>query len=83
MPKDSTLIIHTDGVTDALNEAGEQYGDDRLRAAATVAATLPSAVEVGQFLQKEISAWSEGQNFDDATFVILSLSGNEQTTQPS
>ena len=83
MPENSTLIIHTDGVTDAVNEAGVQYGDKRLRAAAKVAATLANAADVGQFLQKEINVWSEGKNFDDATFVILSLARDVQIASDS
>lgn len=73
LPEGSKLIIFTDGVTEALNEAGEQYGDERLLAAASIASTLPNARDVGRFLQKEVSFWSKGVHFDDATFVILSL----------
>jgi serine phosphatase RsbU (regulator of sigma subunit) len=76
MPEDSKLIIYTDGVTEALNEAGEQYGYERLRAAASRASTLPNAVDIGRFLEEEVSTWSQGANFDDATFVILSLAGD-------
>ena len=32
LPKGATLVMYTDGVTEAMNAAGELYGDDRLGA---------------------------------------------------
>jgi serine phosphatase RsbU (regulator of sigma subunit) len=63
------LVLYTDGVTEAANAEGEEYGEDRLvgflRAHTQLAATalLTPLVE-------ELQAFSPGEQADDITLVV-------------
>lgn len=67
-----TLFIHTDGMTDALNERGEEYGFDRLL---EVIKKMPviAADEQQQNLRKDLDSFTgSAPSFDDITCLILS-----------
>jgi serine phosphatase RsbU (regulator of sigma subunit) len=65
-----TLVLFTDGVTDALNPAREQYGDERLRLAIK---NGPEEVEaLGQHLLADVHRFASGQPpSDDLTVVCF------------
>jgi serine phosphatase RsbU (regulator of sigma subunit) len=64
------LVLYTDGVTDALNAAGEDYGMDRLIAASTAApATAPALLDS---LRADLAAFTQSApQPDDITFFVL------------
>jgi sigma-B regulation protein RsbU (phosphoserine phosphatase) len=65
------FVLYTDGVTEAMNGAGEEYGRDRLIAAVRECRDLP-AREMIDFMHRELIAWSDGQGVtDDVTFFIV------------
>jgi sigma-B regulation protein RsbU (phosphoserine phosphatase) len=65
------LVLYTDGVTEAMNPAGEEYGLDRLVDAARRSRHL-SARELIDFIHREVIDWTEGLGVtDDATFFIV------------
>jgi phosphoserine phosphatase RsbU/P len=65
------FVLYTDGVTEANNAAGEEYGRDRLIAAVRSCRHLP-AREMIDFMHRELIAWSDGQGItDDVTFFIV------------
>jgi phosphoserine phosphatase RsbU/P len=65
------FVLYTDGVTEANNAAGEEYGRDRLIAAVRDCRDLP-AREMIDFMHRELIAWSDGQRVtDDVTFFIV------------
>jgi sigma-B regulation protein RsbU (phosphoserine phosphatase) len=65
------LVLYTDGVTDALNAAGQEYGLDRLQRA-VLAADGHSAQEIVRALDTELRAFIGGTNpFDDVTLLVL------------
>ena len=65
------LVLYTDGVTEAMNPAGEEYGLDRLVDAARRGRHL-SARELIDFIHKEVIDWTEGLGVtDDVTFFIV------------
>jgi serine phosphatase RsbU (regulator of sigma subunit) len=65
------LVLYTDGVTEAMNAAGEEYGRDRLIAVVRECRDQ-SAREMIDFMHRELIAWSEGQGVnDDVTFFVV------------
>jgi len=64
-----TLVLYTDGVTGAVNEDGEEFGQSRLVDALLKCGRLP----VPQVLQRvldEVGQFSPGERQDDITLVI-------------
>jgi serine phosphatase RsbU (regulator of sigma subunit) len=64
-----TLALYTDGVTEAVNEDGEEFGEDRLVDVLLKRGQLP----VSQLLQcvlDEVGQFSRGEQQDDITLVI-------------
>lgn len=65
------LVLYTDGVTEATNPAGEEYGRDRLVAAIRRSREL-SAREMIDFLHRDLMDWTDGRGAtDDVTFFIV------------
>jgi sigma-B regulation protein RsbU (phosphoserine phosphatase) len=65
------LLVFSDGITEAQNHAGEEYGDERL-AQFAVANRNSSAEELCRAIFLEIGMWSGGrEREDDQTVVIL------------
>ena len=65
------LVLYTDGVTEATNPSGEEYGKDRLAEAVRNARDLP-AREMIDVLHRDLMQWTDGQGAsDDVTFFIL------------
>jgi sigma-B regulation protein RsbU (phosphoserine phosphatase) len=71
----STLFLYTDGVTDARNSAGTQFGTDRLlRTLATCAASDPDAIVAS--VSKAIERFESGAPpEDDVTLLVLQFRG--------
>jgi sigma-B regulation protein RsbU (phosphoserine phosphatase) len=65
------IVLYTDGVTEANNPAGEEYGRDRLVDAVRSCRDL-SAREMIDFLHRELLEWTDGRGaHDDVTFFIV------------
>ena len=65
------LVLYTDGVTEAMNSAGEEYGRERL-AEAVRQCRNQSAREMIDFIHRDLTTWTEGQGaHDDVTFFII------------
>jgi len=65
------FVLYTDGVTEAFNSDGEEYGRDRLADAVRRARTLP-ARELINFLHQDLMHWTDGLgSHDDVTFFIV------------
>ena len=71
----STLVLYTDGVTDARNAAGGQFGADRLLEVVTSCASLgPDAVVSG--ISRAIERFESGAPpEDDVTILVLQFRG--------
>jgi sigma-B regulation protein RsbU (phosphoserine phosphatase) len=64
------LVAYSDGVCDALNPRGEEYGDDRLEAVVR-AGTALSAEALQARILEDVTAFGEGvPPFDDMTLVV-------------
>jgi sigma-B regulation protein RsbU (phosphoserine phosphatase) len=65
------LVLYTDGVTEATNHPGEEYGRDRLVDAIHRSRDLP-AREMIDFLHRDLMEWTDGRNApDDVTFFVV------------
>jgi sigma-B regulation protein RsbU (phosphoserine phosphatase) len=65
------LVLYTDGVTEALSPAGEEFGRDRLIEAVKVAYDLP-ARELIASVEMAVLEWTAGVGAnDDVTFFVI------------
>jgi sigma-B regulation protein RsbU (phosphoserine phosphatase) len=65
------LLLYTDGATEALNPAGEEFGRDRLAEVVKAGRTL-TAREVVASLEREVLKWTDGVGAtDDVTFFVI------------
>jgi phosphoserine phosphatase RsbU/P len=66
-----TVVLYTDGVTDAMNANGDRVGDDALRAVLLKAGpgAATAGEEVVQLIQRHVA---DRPQFDDITLVCLS-----------
>ena len=66
-----TLIAYTDGVTEALDQAGVEFGEDRLRSVLVDSLRLP-ARETGKKIIAQVLDWQgEAPQHDDITLVVV------------
>ena len=63
------LVIYTDGVTEATDAAGEEFGEARLVETVRASLTLPPARLVTA-IQNAVQEYSSGEQSDDLTLVI-------------
>lgn len=76
MPGD-TIVLYTDGVTEAFNAAGEQFSDERLKKIIDENSSL-SAVDLTNLILKEIKAFvKDFEQSDDITILILTFNGKK------
>jgi sigma-B regulation protein RsbU (phosphoserine phosphatase) len=65
------IVLYTDGITEATNEAGVEYGRERLELKVREGRDL-SARELINSLHADVLEWTEGRGAsDDVTFVII------------
>jgi sigma-B regulation protein RsbU (phosphoserine phosphatase) len=65
------LVLYTDGVTEAQNPPGEEYGRDRLARAVKANRSL-NARDLIAALHKEVVDWTDGKGAaDDVTFFVI------------
>ncbi|CAH1688315.1 Sigma-B regulation protein RsbU (Phosphoserine phosphatase) [Hyphomicrobiales bacterium] len=71
-----TLVLYTDGVTEAFNVAGEQYGEHRLL---DILAQVPTESEAGALssaVAEDVATFEAGcDRSDDITLVVLRYKG--------
>ncbi|MFC2000690.1 PP2C family protein-serine/threonine phosphatase, partial [Chloroflexota bacterium] len=73
LDKGDILVLYTDGVTEAIDDKEEQFGQDRLNAAVQRASALPAS-EIIEQVVKEVEEFSQGQpQFDDITLMIVKV----------
>ncbi len=70
-----TLVMYTDGVTEATNAAGEDFGQDHLSEVVQSASNL-TAKEIIQTIRQELAVFTGQQNpADDMTIVACKITG--------
>ncbi len=69
--KGETVVLYTDGVTDARNSANEDFGEDTLISLLKKSAKKPAA-EIVSKVSGELGRFSSGVDaFDDMTLIVL------------
>jgi sigma-B regulation protein RsbU (phosphoserine phosphatase) len=64
-------VLYTDGVTEAVNSAGEEYGRDRLERIVREGRSLSSRALI-DMIYEDILRWTDGRgSHDDMTFFIV------------
>ena len=66
------LIFYTDGITEARNPAGDEYGEQQLAAAAIGCRTDPAEV-IKDALLADVNGFTGGHFDDDATLIVLAV----------
>jgi len=64
-----TLVLYTDGVTEAVNENGEEFGESRLLDALMRQGPIP-VPRLLQCVFDKVGQFSQGEQQDDITLVI-------------
>ncbi len=67
------LVLFTDGLTEAMNPAGEQFGTDRLRAVMSDVAAQPAAVIVERVFAAVDAHLGGATPLDDMTLVVAKV----------
>jgi phosphoserine phosphatase RsbU/P len=63
------LVIYTDGVTEAADASGNEFGEERLIETVCKNRELPPAHLVSA-IQRAVQGFSDGEQFDDLTLVV-------------
>lgn len=72
------LMAFTDGVTEALKLAEEEFGEERLKELLRRAAHLPIR-DITATLSQELRAWiADAPQHDDITFIVLKVDEEPQ-----
>jgi sigma-B regulation protein RsbU (phosphoserine phosphatase) len=66
------LIFYTDGITEARNPSGDEYGDERLALAARAARAL-SPGDLKDALLEDVTRFNGGTFEDDATLIVVGM----------
>jgi sigma-B regulation protein RsbU (phosphoserine phosphatase) len=75
----SRLVIFSDGLTDAQNAAGEDFGDERLIDCCRTIAPGIDAQGVAERLMQAVAEWATGiEQFDDTTVVVLNVAASAE-----
>jgi len=73
VPAGGSIVVYTDGVSDALNAEGEEFGEERV---IRYLASLPKPIDaegICEHLAGKVAEWAAGVDRSDGT-TILALS---------
>jgi len=73
MESDDLLFLYTDGLTEALNKDGEEFGPNRIMETLQATAQL-SVDQIRDEVVRKVKEWCSGVAlYDDLTFVIMKV----------
>ncbi len=70
IPKNGTLVVYTDGVTESESRSGDYFGEHRLKATLE-GCSGESAREICSSIVDEAKRFGSGENQDDITVLVL------------
>src|SRR6266550_4060839 len=68
-----TLVVYTDGVTEALNPAGEEFGEEKLRSIAVESSRLPARELAEKIISKVLRWQGLASQHDDITLIVVKV----------
>ena len=73
MKPNDLLFLYTDGLSEALNVDGEEFGANRIMDTLKAIATL-SADQIRDVVARRVKEWCAGMSlYDDLTFVVMKV----------
>jgi serine phosphatase RsbU (regulator of sigma subunit) len=73
MKSNDLLILYTDGLSEALNVEGEEFGSTRIEQILKTIASL-SADQIRDVVARRVKEWCAGMSlYDDLRFVVLKV----------
>jgi serine phosphatase RsbU (regulator of sigma subunit) len=70
----SAVVVYTDGVTDALNAAGEPFGEQRLLHCCEEVPKGATSKDIGTSILQRVADWAcNVEQFDDTTILVLAI----------
>jgi len=74
LSKGCSVVVYSDGLIDALNLEGEEFGEERLVSCCWQLRKETSAESICKSLLQRVSEWSAGaERFDDTTILVLAV----------
>lgn len=67
------LVVYTDGVTEALNPAGAEFGEDRLRSVLVETLHLPARESAKKIIGKVLEWQGHASQYDDITLIVAKV----------
>ena len=67
------MFLFTDGFVDAVDDKGEQFGDERFRKTVDEISALPSQKFISQLMKSVDDFTDDAPQFDDLTAVLTTL----------
>jgi phosphoserine phosphatase RsbU/P len=70
---DDVIVLFTDGVSEAMNQSGEEFSDERLEKL-SISLVEKSAIEISGVIQNEVSKFAYGTvQSDDITLMVIKV----------
>ncbi len=74
VPGGCSIVVYTDGVSDALNAKGEEFGEERIMHCLTSLPRPMDAEGICKHLAGSVAEWATGaERFDDTTILALAV----------
>jgi sigma-B regulation protein RsbU (phosphoserine phosphatase) len=67
------LVIYTDGVTEALNPAGVEFGEEKLRSIVVESLQLPARELAARVIEKVLEWQGQASQHDDITLIVVKV----------
>ena len=68
-----TLVVYTDGVTEAMNPAGVEFGEDRLRSILLESVRLPAQESTKKVIARVLEWQGQAPQHDDITLIVVKV----------
>jgi len=68
-----TLVVYTDGVTEALNPAGVEFGEEKLRSIIVESLRLPAHESAENVIARVLEWQGQASQHDDITLIVLKV----------